>query len=68
MREIHNAIGDFHFNEPDFDECGGRTFRRVMVPKAVVRKIVEATLAVHEERRALAHHAEHTADGAGKGE
>ena len=50
MREIHNAIGDFYFTEPDFDECGGRTFRRVMVPKDVVRKIVAAAVALHEAR------------------
>ena len=54
MREIHNSIGDFYFTEPDFDDCGGRTFRRVMVPKDVVRKIVAATLALHEERSAAA--------------
>lgn len=51
MREIHNAIGVFYFDEPDFDECGGRTFRRVKVPKDVLRKIVAATLAIDRERQ-----------------
>ena len=50
MRAIHNAIGDFYFDEPDFDECGGRTFRRVKVPQHVVRKIAEAAVALHEAR------------------
>ena len=50
MKEIHNAIGDFFFDEPDFDDCGGRTFRRVKVPQTVVRKIVTSALAVHAER------------------
>ena len=47
---IHNAIGDFYFDEPDFDECGGRTFRRVRVPKSVVRNIVQAAISLHEAR------------------
>jgi len=47
---IHNAIGDFYFDEPDFDDCGGRTLRRVKVPKPVIRKIVEAAIALHEAR------------------
>ena len=50
MKEIHNAIGDFFFDEPDFDECGGRTFRRVKVPKLTLAAIVTAAIAVHEER------------------
>ncbi len=56
MREIHNAIGDFYFDEPDFDECGGRTFRRVRVPKDVLRKIVAAALALDRERQAETRH------------
>lgn len=43
-KAIHNAIGDFYFDEPDFDEAGGRTFRRVRVPKNVVREIVNAAI------------------------
>ncbi len=41
-KAIHNAIGPFYFDVPDFDECGGRTMRRVEVPKAVLREIVAA--------------------------
>ena len=52
-KAIHNVIGDFWFDEPDFDEAGGRTMRRVQVPKAVVRIIVSAAIAVHEERHRL---------------
>lgn len=51
MKAIHNSIGDFFFTEPDFDDAGGRSFRRVKVPVKVVRAIAEATIAVHEERR-----------------
>ena len=51
MKEIHNAIGQFHFTEMDFDDCGGRTYRRVTVPKDVVRMIALAAIRVHEERK-----------------
>ena len=48
-KAIHNAIGPFYFDVPDFDECGGRTMRRVEVPKTVVRDIVAAVEALKQE-------------------
>lgn len=46
QKAIHNRIGEFYFDEPDFDDCGGRTMRRVKVPKDVVRRIVAAVAAL----------------------
>jgi len=51
LKAIHNVIGDFYFNEPDFDEFDVViSYRRVRVPKDVVRKISDAAIAVHCER------------------
>lgn len=49
MEAAHNAIGPFYFDVPDFDDCGGRTMRRVEVPKAVLRDIVAAVEALKLE-------------------
>jgi len=35
-------IGEFSFNVPDFDECGGRTYRRIDVPWPTIREIMAA--------------------------
>lgn len=51
MKAIHNSIGEVFFDEPDFDDAGGRTFRRVRVPQYIVRQICERAIALHEERR-----------------
>ena len=50
-KAIHNSIGTFFFDEPDFDAAGGRSMRRVRVPQSVVRNIVQSAIALHEERR-----------------
>ena len=52
QQAVHNAIGDFFFDEPDFDDAGGRTFRRIKVPKDVVRSICQNAIALHVERAA----------------
>ena len=42
VKAMHNRIGPFFFDVPDFDDCGGRTMRRVEVPKQAVKQILEA--------------------------
>jgi hypothetical protein len=47
-------MSEFSWTEPDFDECGGRTLRQIVVPWTVIKTImatIRAQAALQETER-----------------